>query len=77
MDEIEDFIGCMINHDLTNITLNISQPNIINKTNQGFKEDVKSLMNFNTPAIPHKGIVRNKETYTKLSDDHIRDTGGA
>ena len=26
-------------------------------------------MNFNTPATPCKGIVRNQETYTKISDN--------
>ena len=36
---------------------------------QVFKEDVKLLMTLNTPATPHKGIVRNQETDTKISDD--------
>ena len=31
---------------------------------QGFNKDVKSLMNFNNPAIPHKGLVHNQETDT-------------
>ena len=51
------------------MTLNISQPDLINKMTQGFKEDVKSLMNFNTPATPHKGVVRHQEKDTKISDD--------
>ena len=34
---------------------------------QLFKEDIKSLMTFNTPATPHKGIVNNQETDTKIS----------
>ena len=59
MGELEEFIGCAIKHDLTNMTLNIYQLDIINNTNQGFNGDVKSRMTFNTPATPHKGIVRN------------------
>ena len=34
--------------------------------NQGFNEDMKSLMTFNTPATTHKGIVHNQETDTKI-----------
>ena len=59
MGELEDFIGCTIKRDLTKMTLNISQPDIINKTTQGFNEDMQSLMTFNTPATSHKGVVRN------------------
>ena len=47
----------------------ISQPDLINNMIQVFKEDVKLLMTLNTPATPHKGIVRNQETDTKISDD--------
>ena len=36
---------------------------------QGFNEDVKSLMTFNTPATLHKGIVSNRETATNISND--------
>ena len=36
------------------------QTDLINKMTQIFNEDVKSLMTFNTPATPHKGIVHNK-----------------
>ena len=69
MGDIEEFIRCTINRDLNMITLNISQPYLINKMTQVFNEDVKSLMTFNTPATPHKGIVRNQETDTKISYD--------
>ena len=31
---------------------------------QGFKEEVNSLMNFNTPAAPHKDIIHNQEKDT-------------
>ena len=55
MGELEYFVGCMIKHDLTKMTLNISQPDIINKMIQLFNEYFKSLMAFNTPATPHKG----------------------
>ena len=34
---------------------------------QGFKEYLKSLMDFNATDSPHKGIVSNQETETKLS----------
>ena len=44
---------------------------------QGFNEDVKSLMTFNTPDTLHKGIVRNQETDTNISYDiHKRDRSG-
>ena len=69
MVKLEDFIGCTIEKDLTNTTLNISQPDLINKMTQGFNVEAKSLMNLNTPATPHKGVVRNQETNTKISDD--------
>ena len=51
------------------MTLSISPPDIINKMTQGFNEDVKSLMDFNTPATPPKGIVHNLEIDTKISYD--------
>ena len=60
MGEIEYFIGCTIKHDLSKINLKISQPDLINKITQGFKEDMKSLMTFNTPSTPNKGIVRDQ-----------------
>ena len=60
---------CTIKRDLTNMTLNIYQPDIVTKMNQGFNEDMKSLMNFNDPDTPHKGIVRNQETDKKISYD--------
>ena len=69
MGELEDFVGCKINCDLTKITLKIYQQDIITKTIQGFKEERKSLMTFNTPATPHDGIVHNQETDTKTSYD--------
>ena len=71
MGELEDFVGCKINNYLTNTTLNIYQPDIINKMNKGFNE----FMNFNTPSTPHKGIVSNQETDTKNINIYIRDTG--
>ena len=57
MGELEDFIGCTIKRDLAKMTLKISQPDLINKMTPGFNEDAKSLITFNTPATPHKGIV--------------------
>ena len=69
MGELEDFIGCAIKRDLTNMTLNISQLDIINKMNQWFNGYLKSLMTLNTPATPHMEIVSNQETDTKISYD--------
>ena len=60
MGEIEDFILFTINFDLTNITLKIYQPDLSNNMTQGFNKDMKSLMTFNTPDTPHKGIVLNQ-----------------
>ena len=56
MGELEDFVGCTINSDLTKTTLNISQPYLMNKITQGFNKSVKLFMSFNTPATPHKGL---------------------
>ena len=50
MGELEDFIGCTVNSNITKMTLKISQPHLITKMTQGFNEDMKSLMTFNTPA---------------------------
>ena len=69
MGELEDFVGFTIKHDLTNTTLNISQPDTINKMTQVFNGDLKSLMIFNTPATPNKRIVSNQQTDTKISYD--------
>ena len=66
MGELEDFIGCTIKRDLIKTNLNISQPDRINKMTQWFKEGVKSLMTFNSPATPHKGIVHNNNKDTKI-----------
>ena len=62
MGNLEDFVGCNINRDLTKATLNIYQPDLITNMTQVFNKYVKSLMNLNTPATTHKGIVINKET---------------
>ena len=67
MGELEEFIGFTIKRDLTNMTPKISQPDLIKNMIQVFDKDVKSLMTFNTPATPHKGILLNKETNTKIS----------
>ena len=40
MGKIEDFVGCTIKSDLTNMTLNISQRHITTKVTQGFNKDV-------------------------------------
>ena len=69
MGELEDFIGCMIKRDLTKMTLNICQPDPINRMIRGFNGDMKSLMTFNTPATPYKGVLLNKKIDTKASDD--------
>ena len=69
MGELEDFVGCMIKRDLAKTTLNISQPDIINNMTEVFNEDMKSLMTFNTPDIPHNRIVSNQERDTKISYD--------
>ena len=46
--ELEDFIGCTIEFDLTKMTLKISQPDLITMMTQGFNKDLKSLITFNT-----------------------------
>ena len=66
MGELEDFIGCTINHDLTKTNHNIYQPYLSTNMNQVFNGEVESLMTFTTPATLHKGIVCNKETDTKI-----------
>ena len=57
----------MTKRDLTNMNLNIYQPDLITNMTQVYYEDLKSLMTFNTPATPHRGIFPNQETYTKIS----------
>ena len=75
MGELEDLLWCTIKHDLVKIIFNISQPDLINKMTQGFNEDLKSIINFNTPATPHKDIVQNQQTVTTYQTIYIRDTG--
>ena len=60
MGELQDFIGCMIKSDLTKMTLNVYQHYLINNMTQGFNEEMKSPINFNTPNSPHKGMVSNQ-----------------
>ena len=62
MGELEEFVRCMIKCELTKITFKIYQPHLIIKKTQVWNKDVKTLMIFNTPATPHKRIVRNQET---------------
>ena len=69
MGELEYSVGCTINHDITNITLKLSQPDPITNMTQEFNKYLKSLMTFNTPAKSHEGTVRNQETDTKISYD--------
>ena len=63
----DSYAGCTINCDLTKMTINITHLDLITKTTQGFKEDMKSIMNFNTSATQQKGISYKQETDTKLS----------
>ena len=65
MGELEDFVGCTIKRDLTNITLNISQLHLITNMTQKINKDVKSLMTFNTTATLNKSILWNKEIDTQ------------
>ena len=62
MGELENFVGCTIKCDLTKMNLMIYQLDIITNLSQGFNKDVNSVMNFNAPATPHKGILLNQET---------------
>ena len=60
MGELNDFIVCTIKRNLAKMTFKFYQLDIINKITQGFEKDVESLMTFNNPATPYKGIVHNK-----------------
>ena len=62
--EVEEFLWCTVKCDLTNMNLNIYQSNLI-FLNQGFNDDVKTLMKFNNPATPHKGNYLKWEMGTK------------
>ena len=42
MGKLENFVGCKVNHDPTNITLKIYQPHLTINITQGFIEDIKS-----------------------------------
>ena len=59
----------MIRRDLTKMTLDIYETDIITKITQGFNKDVKSLMAFNKTSTKHNGVVRNQETDTKIAYD--------
>ena len=77
MDELEDFSGCTIKCGCTKMTLEISQPYLVNNMNQGFNKDIKSLMTFNTSSTPHKVIVHKQENTRKYHTIYRRDTGVA
>ena len=66
-EKIDDFAEFIIKCDLTKMTLKISQPHIITKMNQGFDEDVKSIITFNNPDKPPTRILHNKGIYTEKS----------
>ena len=72
--ELEDFVECTPKCDLTKMTLKIYQLHLIIKMTQGFNEDVKSLMTFNTPYTSYKGVVSNQETDKKNRMIYRRDT---
>ena len=60
MGGLEKHLWYTIKHYLTKMTLKIYQPDIITNMTQGFNKDMKSLMTFNIPDTPHKGIVCNQ-----------------
>ena len=64
----------MIRRDLTKMTLDIYETDIITKITQGFNEDVKSHMTFNTPDTTHQGVVLNQWIETKYHMIYRRDT---
>ena len=66
MGGIEEFLVCMIKRDLTKMTLNIYQLDLISNMTQGFNEYMKSLMTFNTPATSHKVFFCYQETDTNI-----------
>ena len=66
MGKIVEFVGCMVKHDLTKMTIKIYQTRLITKMTKIFHEYVDSLMKFNTSASTHKRIVRNQEKYKKI-----------
>ena len=66
MVKLVEFVGCVVKHDLTKMTLKIYQPRLITKMTKIFHEYVNSLMKFNTSAFPHKRIACNQETYMKI-----------
>ena len=54
----EKCVGYTIECDLTNNTLNISHLDLITKTTQGFNNDVKTIIKYNTPDTTYTGIVQ-------------------
>ena len=69
MGKTEEFVVCMVKHDLTKMILKIYQPCINTKTTKKFHEYADSLMKFNTSASLNKRIVSNQETYTKITNN--------
>ena len=62
MGPLEDALGLTIKHKLTNMTLNISQPELIRKMTEVFIKDMKLITTFNNPTTSYKEIVCQKKT---------------
>ena len=58
MVQLEEMFWCMIYSGLAKMTLSVSQTELIKKLNQGFNNDVQSLMKFVTPNKPLRGILK-------------------
>ena len=75
MVTLEEFVGCTITHDLYKMSIKISKLHLIAKMTQGFNSDIKLLMDFNTPATPHKGNFvssRNRYKHFKIFTEEIK-----
>ena len=59
----------MIKHDLTKMDIKIYHPHIITKITQGFKEDIKLLMTFNTPTALYERIFHKQKNIIYLSNN--------
>ena len=52
----------------------IFQPRLTAKISQGFNDDMRSIITFNTPSTPHKGVYVNIKREQNIQTIYRRDT---
>lgn len=70
-ENIEDFIGCSIKREENKILL--SQPDLIKKMIEKFKDKIKDMKEYETPAPASSHVVRCTEEEDGLTEDEQKD----